>query len=785
MRLFVVLTSYLKKHRFKTIVFCILGLLYAFCLPKVLFPTPTSTIVESKEGELLGALIAADGQWRFPTLDSIPPKFEECILQFEDEYFYRHPGFNPISMFNAFKSNLKAKRIVRGGSTITQQVIRLSRKGKKRSYFEKLIELILATRLEIRDSKAEILRTYVSQAPFGGNVVGLEAAAWRYFNVAPTKLSWGQSALLAVLPNAPSLLYPGKNSKILFEKRNRLLKKLHDADIIDEITYSLAIEEEIPTRPRELPQLAPHLLQSLAQKHPGERIRTSVDLRIQELARETVRRHHALQLQNDVHNMAVLILDVETKKVLSYIGSTETSKAHHKDVDIIKSPRSTGSVLKPFLYMAMLDAGELLPETLLPDVPTTIGNYQPKNFTLEYLGAVSAKSALAKSLNIPAVRMFNRYGTSRFYDVLQSFPISHINKGADYYGLSLILGGAEGSLWDICSTYSNLASALVHFNTNSSQYFTNEFQPQDYLQDSELQLGDFTFDKTHFSASSIFFGLEAMKELNRPGIDKSWRYFDSAQQIAWKTGTSFGNRDAWSIGVTKKYVVGVWVGNADGEGRPGLTGVSAAAPVMFNLFDLLPKSDWFNIPYDDTVEAKVCSKSGMLASDICPTVTKRIPEQGLETAQCHYHQLVHLDKTGTYRVNTSCESMDNIQPVSKFVLPPLMAWYYKKNNTDYTYLPPLREGCEGMPTEVMAFSEPTGNNVIIVPKGISGERNSIIFKLVHIRPSAKVHWYLNDTYLKTTQNFNEVAIAFERTGHHTITAIDDAGDEIRKRVVIK
>ncbi len=445
MRLFVVLTSYLKKHRFKTIVFCILGLLYAFCLPKVLFPTPTSTIVESKEGELLGALIAADGQWRFPTLDSIPPKFEQCILQFEDEYFYRHPGFNPISMFNAFKSNLKSKRIVRGGSTITQQVIRLSRKGKKRSYFEKLIELILATRLEIRDSKADILRTYVSQAPFGGNVVGLEAAAWRYFNVAPTKLSWGQSALLAVLPNAPSLLYPGKNSKILFEKRNRLLKKLHDADIIDEITYSLAIEEEIPTRPRELPQLAPHLLQSLAQKHPGERIRTSVDLRIQELARETVRRHHALQLQNDVHNMAVLILDVETKRVLSYIGNTETSKAHHKDVDIIKAPRSTGSVLKPFLYMAMLDAGELLPETLLPDVPTTIGNYQPKNFTLEYLGAVSAKSALAKSLNIPAVRMFNRYGTSRFYDVLQSFPISHINKGADYYGLSLILGGAEGS----------------------------------------------------------------------------------------------------------------------------------------------------------------------------------------------------------------------------------------------------------------------------------------------------------------------------------------------------
>ncbi len=776
--------KYLKKHKLKATVFVVLSLYYAFCLPKNLFNTPKSTLIESREGELLGALIAEDGQWRFPVSDSIPTKFKQCIVQFEDEYFYKHPGFNPVSMFNAFRSNLKAKRIVRGGSTITQQVIRLSRQGKRRSYFEKIIELILATRLELRESKKDILKMYASHAPYGGNVVGLEAASWRYFSVTPSKLSWAQNAMLAVLPNAPSLLYPGKNSRLLLKKRNRLLKKLFKSKIIDRITYELAIEEEIPTKPKKLPQIAPHLLQKVAKKHRGERIKTSIDIHLQERALEIVKKHHFSQSQNEVHNMAVLILDVKTKKVISYIGNTNTSKEHHKDVDIIMAPRSTGSVLKPFLYMAMLDAGELLPETLLPDVPTTIGNYKPQNFTLKHLGAISAKSALAKSLNIPAVRMLNNYGTTRFYDLLESLSISNINKGANHYGLSLILGGAEGSLWDLCGVYSNLASTLSNYNENSSQYYENEFQTMSYIKNKEIERGAFTFNKNHLNASSIYFGFEAMKELNRPSIDNSWRYFESAQEIAWKTGTSFGNRDAWSIGVTKDYVVGVWVGNADGEGRPDVTGVKAAAPVMFNVFDALPKSKWFKAPSDDFTMAKICDKSGMLASDICTSTRKQIPREGGKTTLCKYHKLVHLDKTKTHRVNASCERMEAIHSVPQFILPPLMAWYYKKHHVDYQYLAPLRDDCNGISTSVMAFSEPVNTNTIIVPKGISGKKNKVIFKIAHMYPTAKVYWYLDDSYLNTTQNFNEIGIDLS-IGHHIITAIDDIGNEINKKILVK
>ena len=218
------LITFIKKNKKKTVVFLVLLIAYFFCLPGDLFKDPTATVITSQNNQLLGAQIASDGQWRFPHNDSIPEKFKICIVQFEDEYFYKHPGFNPISIFKALKDNMSAGEVKRGGSTLTQQVIRLSRKGQSRTYLEKIKEIILATRLEVRDSKQEILAYYSSNAPFGGNVVGLDAASWRYFNRDAHQLSWAESATLAVLPNAPSLIYPGKNQERLLEKRDRLLK---------------------------------------------------------------------------------------------------------------------------------------------------------------------------------------------------------------------------------------------------------------------------------------------------------------------------------------------------------------------------------------------------------------------------------------------------------------------------------------------------------------------------------------------------------------------------------
>ena len=339
----------------------------------------------------------------------------------------------------------------------------MSRKGQSRTYFEKLKELILATRLELRSSKQNILNLYASHAPFGGNVVGLEAASWRYFNRPSSQLSWAESATLAVLPNAPSLIYPGKNQEQLLKKRNRLLKKLLENEVIDDLTYQLSISEDLPQKPYALPQIAPHLLQRIAKSNKGQRIQTTVRKHLQEQTNTIVKNHYNTLKQNEIYNVAVLVLDVKTRQVLSYVGNAPTDNAHQKSVDIINKPRSTGSVLKPFLYAAMLDAGDLLPHTLVADVPTQFGSYNPQNFHKDFDGAIPASRALSRSLNVPSVRLLQAFGLDRFYHYLKQLKLHDLKRSANHYGLSLILGGAESNLWDLCKSYASLSSTLNHF----------------------------------------------------------------------------------------------------------------------------------------------------------------------------------------------------------------------------------------------------------------------------------------------------------------------------------
>lgn len=758
---------------------------YYFCLPKTLFTTPTSTVITASNGELLGAQIATDGQWRFPESDSIPEKFKQCIVYFEDQHFYKHPGFNPVSIFKALRDNIKSGKKVRGGSTLTQQVIRLSRKGKKRTYFEKFIELIQATRLEFRHSKTAILKLYTSHAPFGGNVVGLEVASWRYFGVQPHQLSWAENATLAVLPNAPSLIYPGKNQERLLKKRNRLLKKLVEENIIDELTYTLAISESLPQKPFPLPRVAPHFLQRVAKESKGTTIKTTLDKQLQKNVNTIVKQHHEVLNQNEIHNAAVLVLDIKTRKVKAYVGNTPTDKKHQKDVDVISAARSTGSVLKPLLYTAMLDAGELLPNHLVADIPTQIAGYSPQNYVERYDGAVTAKRALSRSLNVPAVRLLQNYGLERFRDQLKTFTIKDINKASDYYGLTLILGGAEASLWDLCKTYASLGSTLNHFNESSSEYYAKEFSEPIYRADEVIDFGKKTTEKTMFDAGSIYLAFEAMKEVNRPEGSEAWEFFDSSKEIAWKTGTSFGNRDAWAIGVTSKHVVGVWVGNADGEGRPDLTGLQSAAPILFDVFDVLPDSNWFSTPYDEMVEVETCQNSGYLATEICPKVTMWISKNGTRTKACSYHQLIHMDALKQFRVNVSCVTTDEINDTAWFVLPPLMEYYFKTTNANYKSLPPYREDCnKGVLAATMDFIYPKENGIVTLAKDFDGKEGALVLKLAHSKPETTVFWYLDNHFLEQTQTFHEVVITPDK-GKHSITAIDALGNEIIREIEVR
>ena len=778
------LLEYFKRNKIKSIAIFILVIIYYFCLPQILFKDPTSTVITSSNNDLLGALIADDGQWRFPESDRIPKKFKTCILQFEDEYFYKHPGFNPISIFKALKENISSGSVKRGGSTITQQVIRLSRKGQSRTYIEKLKELILATRLEFRLSKDEILNLYASHAPFGGNVVGIDAASWRYFNRSASQLSWAESATLAVLPNAPSLIYPGKNQQRLLDKRNRLLKKLLDQGTIDELTYELSIAEGLPQKPYPLPQIAPHLLQKVAKNHKGKHIKTTINTSLQEQTNVIVKQHYNLLRQNEIYNISVLVLDVNTRKVLTYIGNSPTDVTHQNSVDIIDKPRSTGSILKPFLYASMLDAGDLLPNTLIADIPTQFGSYQPENFNKAYDGAVHANEALSRSLNVPAVRMLQDFGLDRFYHYLKQLKLKDLKYNANHYGLSIVLGGAESNLWDLCKSYAAMASTLNHFNDHSSQYFSNEFIQPTYTFNSTIDFGTLVKEKTVFDAASIYLTFESMKQVNRPESDESWEFYDSSQEIAWKTGTSFGFRDAWAIGTTKDYVVGVWVGNADGEGRPGLVGVQTAAPILFDVFDILPKTEWFTQPFDEMTEVSICKKSGYRASTICDDIEQKyIQTSGQKTEPCPFHRLVHLDASMQYQINSSCEAISNINNQPWFVLPPLQEYYFQNKNPFYKTLPPYRKDCIETSGISMEFIYPNQQSTIFLPKDFDGNTNDLVLKVAHSKPELELYWYIDNQFVGLTKDIHDMAI-LPSSGEHMITVMDELGNELKHKITI-
>jgi len=486
-----------------------------------------------------------------------------------------------------------------------------------------------------------------------------------------------------------------------------------------------------------------------------------------------------------VVNIAVLVLDVKTRKVLAYIGNSPTTTQHHKYVDIINKPRSTGSILKPFLYAAMLDAGNILPNTLVADVPTQIASYNPKNFNKEYDGAVFASKAISRSLNVPVVRMLQDFGVDRFHHYLKKLQLKDIKYNANHYGLSVILGGAESNLWDLCKNFASMSSTINHYNKTQGKYYKNEFLEPSYLANFEANFGEISTEKTIFDAGSIYLTYQALNEVNRPEGEENWEFFDSSNKIAWKTGTSFGFRDAWAIGSTKKYVVGVWVGNADGEGRPGLVGISTAAPILFNIFNMLPKSSWFSPPFDELVKVEICSKSGYRVSEICKEKdTVFIQKAGLKTKPCPYHIWVHLDKKEQYRVNTSCEKLLNMVHKEWFLLPPLMEFYYQKKNPFYKKLPNFRRDCTGSNYQIMDFIIPKKNSVIYLTKDFNTTHNGLILKLIHSNLKAKVFWYLNTTFITVTEGLHEIELA-PKKGDYLITAIDEFGNEIKREIKIK
>ena len=715
----------------------ILAAAYLLCLPRDLFKgTRYSTVVEDRNGELLGARIAGDGQWRFPPSDSVPAKFRTAIIEFEDRWFPFHPGVNPVAICRAAVGNIKAGHVTSGGSTITMQVIRMSRR-KERTLAQKAIEAVLATRLELRCSKEEILALYASHAPFGGNVVGLEAASWRYFGRPSAELSWGEAATLAVLPNSPADIHPGKNRAKLKQKRDRLLHTLFERGHLDSLDLELACTEALPADPVPLPKDAYHLTEYEFKTNPGKRTVTSVDIHLQRQVQAVCDQWNEEFSSRGIADLAAVVIDIRTGEAVAYVGNSNPDrKRPGSEVDILRSPRSTGSILKPVLYCSLLQEGEILPYTLLPDIPVNIEGFSPQNFNRQFAGAVPASEALARSLNVPSVHMLRRFGVPKFLDILRRCGMTTLPYGASHYGLSLILGGGEGTLLEIASIYSRMAEAYVY----------------------DAPEGFPLTDKC-----ALWYTFDALKEVNRPD-EMDWHLVRSLRKVAWKTGTSYGSRDAWAVGVTADYAVGVWAGNAGGQGVSGLTGARTAGPVLFDIFNLRPVKDedraysrdgWFKEPaYGDGITAEVCHESGHLAGLDCERKdTLMLPRKAVKSSPCPYHKTVDGVRT--------------------FILPPAMEWYYRQHHPEYD--PVIPTGTDDYP--LMEFIYPEGGEVIYIPRQLDGSVRGVTFNLAHRIPDRTVWWHLDNGYIGQTRFIHQMRLNPE-PGKHTVTVVDESGNTL-------
>ncbi len=755
------------------------ALTWLWCWPLPdLFNTPRSTVLLDRKGGLLGASVAADGQWRFPPSDSVPARFATCLTQFEDRHFRSHHGIHLPSLVRAYMQNRRAGRVVSGGSTLTMQVARMGLGDRERTYANKVTEALLALRIDLRLGKDSVLALYCANAPFGGNVVGLEAAAWRYYGRPPAQLSWAECATLAVLPNAPATIHPGRAPNALRAKRDRLLDRLLTVGAIDTLEWSLARQEPLPQRPMPLPARAPHLLATLRRMgHEGRLVRTTLDGDLQDLATRALSAQAPVLEANEVHNAAAIVLDVPTGEVLAYVGNLPEAGAEHAgQMDLVRAQRSTGSLLKPFLYADMLATGELLPHMLVADVPTRYEGFAPLNFDGSYAGALPASEALARSLNIPAVRALRQHGVERTLRLLRAMGLNGLDRSADHYGLSLIMGGGECDLWSLTGAYASMARIVENAGRNNPGGDVHEpvvLQAPTAIISAEAREG------APLPAAAVHFTLEALRNVKRPEGEAGWDVFQGAHRVAWKTGTSVGHRDGWAIGVTAQHAVGVWTGNADGEGRPGLTGTLAAAPLLFDLYGRLPPGTATAVPHDGLVNAPLCRWSGHRAGPDCPAVdTVAIPPAGVRTPPCPYHRSIRVDPTGRWRVGPEQDGRN----VAWAVLPPGMEHYLAQRDPSFRPIPPRRDGGdEHQPMEVLY---PDAGARLLLPIQLDGERGRTVVRVAHRDADAVIDWDLDGSYLGRTSGDHHLALA-PAEGPHLLTLTDDHGHQLRHRFSVR
>lgn len=765
--------------------------------PPGAFPDARSTAILDARGILLGATVAADGQWRFPESDTVPSRFREAVLAIEDRRFAIHPGIDPWAVARALRDNSRPHRRIQGASTVTMQVARLLRRSQgaptRRSIAAKVLEAGLALRLEWWHGKERILAMWASNAPFGGNVVGLEAAAWRWFGTTPEDLTWGQSATLAALPNAPSHLLGSSDERAALQsRRGSILGRLLATGRIDSATWSLALSEPLPDRPHPLPRLAPHALSRLAKVAPGRRWTTTLEIELQTEALRLARsRLQELSLL-DVRGLSVLVVEIppgdSLPRIRAWIGDAGTGS-----VDLATAPRSTASTLKPFLYGLLLDQGRILPGQWLPDIPSRWGDYRPQNASGRFEGVVPADEALARSLNVPWVRELEALGIEPFLGLLRRAGLGHLHRNAEGYGLPLVLGGAEASLLELAGAYTALArggvassfefarsgSDRLHLGGPPSEGDPHPRTPAEADLLADRAMSSPPRVRRILSPAASWAVVEALRRPGRIEEEDAWRAFAQGRPLAWKTGTSFGFRDAWTIAMRPRWVVAVWAGDPQGAGRPSLWGSTATAPLAFRIQPVLPDRGsprWFPPP-PDLVAVEICPVTGWRRSAACPRgADVPAPAAGANAPLDPWHRLAPFDASGTWRVRSTCEDPHRAVMRPVLQLPPAAEALSRRERPGFLPDPiPWREDCAPSAHEDrLQILIPENGSRIVLPRDIDGSIQKLAIQVGHREPGSSVRCFLDQEDLGISDRFRDF-LARPEPGVHEVLCEDAEG----------
>jgi penicillin-binding protein 1C len=760
----------------------LVGLGLAFAIPLPARGTDWSVAVEYRDGRPAYVFLSRDDKWRLPVaLEDVDPRLIAALVALEDKRFFRHDGVDPIAIVRAAATDVLHARRVSGGSTLTMQLARLL-EPRPRTIRSKLIDMFRAVQLDLRLTKREILEQYLSRTPYGGNVEGVESAAWSYFGHGPRHLTPLEIATVLAVPQGPTRYAPRPaNVDRLRGRRDAILGKLIDAGVFSPADAAAARTDAAATPPpdhlRRMPREAAHAAVSLRKHHPGEtRVRSTLDPGAQAMVEHEVALRRAELHDKAIYGASVVVVDHRTRDVVALVGNLDFQDGSHGgQIAMFERPRSPGSTLKPFVYALAIDRGMALPEYVVADVPSQYGTYRPRNFDGDWAGLVTLRDALARSLNLPFVDLLDRLGVETFVGELGQMGVSPAHIAPGQYGLSMIVGGIELTPLELAGMYATLAQHGV-------------YRPLRLVAaDPRRGAGDARDARPIFGPGAAWLTRQALSQKDRPDFPRRRDVAGVPPAIHWKTGTSFGFRDAWAIGSGPAYTAVVWTGNVDNKSSAELIGSEAAGPLLFDVLEGLANRapPAAQEPLDDLTQVEVCGYSGHIPSDACPDrITVRAPVHAVPTTPCPYHQAYEIDRATGRAVLPACRKPGHSYDRKSFVVLPstITAWLTSRHRS-VPEPPRFDDDCmadsASMPPQIIT---PGAGQIVTLIPGLPASRQLV--PLTASTHAATLTWFVDGALIGTARSSERVYWT-PAAGTHEIVVADDAGRKAHRKLTVE